>query len=633
MTETIDTYAEAPLFGGEDLAGVILGAAVDAIVVIDGERIVRAFNPAAQRLFGYSESEVLGRNVRMLMPEPHRSSHDGYVNGYLNTGRARVIGIGREVSGRRKDGGEAPLRLSLGEFTRDGKRYFVGILNDLTAQRRAEAERDEQREFLSAAVNGAGLGTWHWDLGDGRLRINDRWLDMLGYEHDRFEPHVRAWRRLVHPDDLPRVKRRLARHLQGASPHYESTHRMRAASGGWRWVLDCGRVSSRGENDDPRELAGVILDVTARVRAERQLARLASIVEHSDDAIIGMALSGIIDSWNSGAENLYGYAASEALGMPFSSLISEGRAEDFPELLMRIAEGENVEWFESEHVRRDGSLLPVSLNLSPIKNRSGRVTGAAATARDITVLKQAEAALIEARENAEQMARMRSDLVNTISHELRTPLTVILGNAPLLTDAEALPEPREVAEIAVDIVEDARHLLALINDLLDISKIEAGRLGLVPEPLDARAAVLEAAEKVRRLVEDKGLSLDASSDTVTVLADPLRFKQILFNLLSNAVKFTDSGGIAVSVSKQGPFAVIEVEDTGIGLSPDDLERIFDAFRQVDTSARRQAGGTGLGLAITRNLVELQGGAIEVESDPGRGSIFRFTVPLAKGKER
>jgi signal transduction histidine kinase len=318
--------------------------------------------------------------------------------------------------------------------------------------------------------------------------------------------------------------------------------------------------------------------------------------------------------------------------MPFSALLPEDAGEGFPEHLINIANGGNLPWFESEHVRSDGSLVPVSLNLSPIKNGSGRVAGAAATARDITVLKQAEAALIDARERAEEMARMRSDLVNTISHELRTPLTVILGNAPLLTDTEKMPPTEEVAEIAADIVEDAGHLLALINDLLDISKIEAGRLGLNIQRLDAGRIIAEAANKVRRLVEDKGLSLDASAEDLAISADPLRLKQILFNLLSNAVKFTDHGGIAVSAFADGPLAVIEVADTGIGIRPDDQAGIFDAFRQLDSSARRQVGGTGLGLAITRNLIELHGGSIQVESMPGRGSTFRFTVPLSEEKE-
>jgi PAS domain S-box-containing protein len=485
---------------------------------------------------------------------------------------------------------------------------------------------------MATAVSGAGLGTWHWNLVSGEMMVNERWMEMLGYDHGAVEPHMRAWRRLVRPEDLPGVKARLARHLNGGSPRYESTHRMRTASGGWRWVFDCGRVSGRDENGKATALAGIILDVTARVRAERQLAKLASIVENSDDAIIGMSLSGIITSWNSGAEKLYGYKTAEARGMPFSALLPEGAGEEFPEFLIKLAGGGDLPWFESEHVRSDGSIVPVSLNLSPIKNGSGRVAGAAATARDITVLKQAEAALIDARERAEEMARMRSDLVNTISHELRTPLTVILGNAPLLTDTEKMPPPGEVAEIAADIVEDAGHLLALINDLLDISKIEAGRLGLNIRRLDAGRVIAEAADKVRRLIEDKALSLDASAEDLTISADPLRLKQILFNLLSNAVKFTDHGGIAVSAFADGAMAVIEVADTGIGIRPDDQAGIFDAFRQLDSSARRQVGGSGLGLAITRNLVELHGGSIEVESLPGRGSTFRFTLPLAGDKE-
>jgi len=225
---------------------------------------------------------------------------------------------------------------------------------------------------------------------------------------------------------------------------------------------------------------------------------------------------------------------------------------------------------------------------------------------------------------------MKADFLNLVSHELRTPLTVILGNAPLLTDPDHLPDPDEIAAIGRDIEAEGQQLLALINDLLDLSRIEAGRLKLDIKRVNARKIAGEALETVRPLALKKGIGLSWEGADLAVSADPARLKQILVNLLGNAVKFTRRGEVraAVGAGAGGNMARFEVTDTGCGIRPGDLDRIFDAFRQVDSSATRTAPGTGLGLAITRRLVEMHGGRIRVESRYGEGSAFIFTLPLA-----
>jgi len=223
---------------------------------------------------------------------------------------------------------------------------------------------------------------------------------------------------------------------------------------------------------------------------------------------------------------------------------------------------------------------------------------------------------------------MKADFLNLVSHELRTPLTVILGNAPLLTDPDRLPDPDEIAAIGRDIEAEGQQLLALINDLLDLSRIEAGRLKLNIKRVKARKVAGEALETVRPPALKKGIGLSWEGADLAVSADPARLKQILVNLLGNAVKFTGRGDVRAAVRAVGNMARFEVTDTGCGIRPGDLDRIFDAFRQVDSSATRAAPGTGLGLAITRRLVEMHGGRIRVESRYGEGSAFIFTLPLA-----
>jgi signal transduction histidine kinase len=218
-----------------------------------------------------------------------------------------------------------------------------------------------------------------------------------------------------------------------------------------------------------------------------------------------------------------------------------------------------------------------------------------------------------------------------ISHELRTPLTVILGNAPFLTDPNNLPDPENIADIALDIEEDSRHLLLLINDLLDISKIESGKMPLHLISVSVPAILKEALGTIKPLARSKRLNIKVTAENLDVKADKIRIKQILINLLGNAVKFTDKGEVHLRVFLKGSFACFEVEDTGCGMKEEDLHLIFDVFRQVDSSSTRKASGTGLGLTITKRLVELHGGQISVKSDFGKGSIFRFTVPLHSGR--
>lgn len=232
------------------------------------------------------------------------------------------------------------------------------------------------------------------------------------------------------------------------------------------------------------------------------------------------------------------------------------------------------------------------------------------------------------RETAESVGRMKADFLNLISHELRTPLTVILANAPLLTNPATLPDPDEIAAIAGEMETEGLRLLAVINDMLDLSKIEAGRMKLNVKRVSPRKAVGDALDAVQPLALKKGIGLTWVVDAPAVSADPARLKQILANLLDNAVKFTEAGEVRAAVHERDGMARFKVTDTGCGIKPEDLDRIFDAFRQVDSSSTRTVSGTGLGLAITRRLVELHGGRICVESRYGQGSAFIFTLPLA-----
>lgn len=363
-----------------------------------------------------------------------------------------------------------------------------------------------------------------------------------------------------------------------------------------------------------------------------ELEGLGAIVNSSADAIVGKTVDGVITSWNPGAERIYGYSAAEALGKQISFLIPEELRDEEKDLLAAIRAGGETHSYETARVRSDGSIVPVSLTMSPIRGTGG-IHGVATIAQDITERRIAQAELVTAREAAEESSRLKSEFLATMSHEIRTPMNGVIGLTGLLLDTPLEETQRQYAE---GVKGAGEALLSLINDILDFSKLEAGKVDLDPAPFNPRTLVEELAALLAEQAQAKGLELIAycRPDVPAMLVgDAGRIRQILLNLASNAVKFTPSGEVVISVKivEQGTANVrvrFEVRDTGIGIEPADHRRLFESFSQADASTTRRYGGTGLGLAISRRLTEAMGGEIGVDSTLGNGSTFWATLPLA-----
>jgi PAS domain S-box-containing protein len=277
--------------------------------------------------------------------------------------------------------------------------------------------------------------------------------------------------------------------------------------------------------------------------------------------------------------------------------------------------------------KKNGQKFWNELSMAPLFNNEGVLTHFIGVQDDISIQKEAENTLIELKLEAENTSILKTEFLNTISHELRTPLTVMLGNIPLLTDVNDMPPSDEIVEIAKDIEESGKHLLKLINELLDISRIEGGKMVLNPEQISSTEIIDEVLNLITKSGLKKGLNVNKNVDDFLFKADPMRLKQVLINLVGNAIKFTDSGEVLIKVFKEKDNAVIQIIDSGIGMKEEDLPYIFDVFRQVDGSATRSAGGSGLGLAITKKLVELHDGHISVKSVYQKGSTFTIQLPL------
>ncbi|MDP9486934.1 MAG: response regulator, partial [Actinomycetota bacterium] len=391
--------------------------------------------------------------------------------------------------------------------------------------------------------------------------------------------------------------------------------------------------------DSAGEIVGVSAiarDITQRKRAEQELERQAQLLELTQDGVMVRDLRGRISFWSRGAEGMCGYAREEAVG----SISHELLKTRFPEPLQKIeADLLRDGYWEGElvHTTRDGGRLAVASRWALQRDEHGEPLAVLELNTDVTARKRAEQELKQAKEEAEAANRAKSEFLANMSHEIRTPMNGVIGMTGLLMDTDLDDEQREYAQT---VRSSADNLLTIINDILDFSKIEAGKMDIEAFGFDLRAAVEESAGLLAERAHEKGLELASlvKADVPTALrGNPGRIRQILVNLLSNAVKFTEEGEVTLVVrlleeSEEEAVLRFEVSDTGIGLTEEQRGRLFRSFSQADASTTRKYGGTGLGLAISKQLVELMGGEIGVESEPGAGSTFYFVLPLQKWPE-
>jgi len=377
-------------------------------------------------------------------------------------------------------------------------------------------------------------------------------------------------------------------------------------------------------------------DITEQRRGAVEQARLAAIVNSSDDAIISKTLNGTITSWNRGAESIFGYPAAEVVGKSIRIIIPPDRQAEEDHVLDRISRGDSVNHFETVRLRKDGSHVAISLTVSPVRDDRGQIVGASKIARDITtrrLVEQQQAALYE---EAQLANRAKDEFLAMLGHELRNPLAAITSAVHLLGHATA--NRADPATLARDVIDrQARHLARLVDDLLDVGRVIAGKIVLTRQPLDLAEAVNRSLIALRATGRLDQHDVAVETAPVWVDVDAVRLEQVVDNLVGNALKYTPTGGcIRVSVHRNGSDGVLDVQDTGVGIPGDLLPRIFDLFTQGDQRVDRARGGLGIGLTLVKRLVELQGGTVHASSE-GTGKGSRFTVRLraipAPGRRR
>jgi PAS domain S-box-containing protein len=355
----------------------------------------------------------------------------------------------------------------------------------------------------------------------------------------------------------------------------------------------------------------------------RDKAYIENLVENAGDAVVAAALDDRILTWNRAAEIIFGYSKQEAIGQSLAILLPPAHANDLDDIRNKVRHTGVLRNLEVRRQRKDGVIIEVALAVSPIKDETGNMTGFLHLAKDIT-----EKMLYEKR--LRDLDKMKSDFVSNVSHELRTPLTAVKGSVDNMLDGLTGSLNEKQTRYLARIKANTDRLSRLINDLLDLSRIEAGRIDIKATALSPEILAKEVVESLRSILVDKLIEIEVTcrESGVTAWADRDMITQVLMNLIGNAVKFTSShGNVTVAIERNhNGWVQVSVADTGPGIPREELAKIFDKFYQLAQVDKRKSRGTGLGLAISRALVQMHGGKIWVESEVGKGSTFSFTLP-------
>jgi PAS domain S-box-containing protein len=591
----------------------------DALVALSPDGRVLFWNSAAEITFGYTRAEAVGAELRELVIPTELLEEE---RRFLELTLASGLAIYESVR-RRKDGSLLHVSVSAKAInSADGAvRYVVTTKKDVTqlkVQRDAKLLEVRYRDLLETTPDAIVMVnvTGHIVL------VNSQAEKVFGVERGTL---------VGKPVEtlLPERFRKAHNTHRAAFLRQPRTRSMGVG-------LELYGLRSNGEEfpveislsplttDEGTVVMSAVRDITDRKKAER---KFRDLLESAPDAMVIVGPDGRIALVNSQTEKLFGYSREQLLGLPIEMLVPprfrdihpQHRAKFFREPQSRSM-GAGLELFG---LRRDGTEFPVEISLSPLETEDGRFVSSAI--RDATARKRAEHALQDA-------SRMKSEFLANMSHELRTPLNGIIGFSEFLIDEKPGKLNPKQKEYLTDILNSGQHLLQLVNDILDLSKVEAGRMEVHPELFGLREAVEQVCAVVSPLAMQRGITVrrEVTGAPESVTLDRHKLIQVLYNLLSNAVKFTnDEGHAALLIDRPSPAVLrIRVTDDGIGIRREDFAKLFVEFKQLDSGPTRRYQGTGLGLALTRRLVELQHGTIGVDSEPGKGSTFTVTLPLS-----
>eukprot|EP00752_Nemacystus_decipiens_P014066 g12502.t1 len=630
------TEAEATRDQVEKLS-LVASRTDNSVVLMDPTGQIMWVNRAFTVLSGYSSDEVIGKRPPDLFPGPDTDQTTiRRIEQNLRQGRA----FNETLLKYRKDGSTywseievQPIRNDLGQVTN-----FMAIERDVTERIHHQQELEAQQHRLTFALQASRSGLWDWRVETGQTYFSDTWYTMLGYDVGELPMNVQSWMDIIEPNDLKRATDAMNAYFRGETDRYTCETRVRNKLGDWQWVLDVGEAVERDEDGKVTRMVGLHVDIhdqkAAQIELEAQRHQLDFALQASrtglwdwhvkDDAVF------FSDTWYT----MLGYEPGE-LPMDFSTWEQLVHPDDLlqtKQALSAYITGQSHRFSREVRMRNKvGQWQWVrTIGQAPERDEDGSIVRIVGLHLDIHDQKIAQQDLELARDQAEQASTAKSAFVANMSHEIRTPMNAILGYADLLLDVSQTEADKR--NHAQTIRRNGKHLMSILNDILDLSKIEAGKLSIA----NTVCSPVELFEEVITLMSPKadhqgiGLSFKADNELPGCFtSDPTRIRQVLINLIGNAIKFTERGEVGLNVrfehsADDSATLTCEVHDTGIGISPEQMDHLFEPFSQADESNTRRFGGTGLGLSISTNLCEMLGGELTCTSTLGEGSVFTAT---------
>jgi PAS domain S-box-containing protein len=609
VNKRLTSPGEPQTFLTENFFEQLLESLEDYVIfTIDTNRRITSWNAGAEKVFQYQEGEILGKSSDIFfIPEDRKKGdHENEVKIALTKGRAK-----NERWHVRKDksrfwgyGLVFPLK------DKEGKHIgFTKIMRDLTERKKFDTALAESEQRFRALIENSSDIIAISSANADTLYVSPAVTRVLGYSQKEFKEKGIS---VIHPDDLPIISGGYTQILTKAGSSIVVQYRIKHKNGSWRWFEGTGRNLL----DDPN-VKGIVSnfrDITERKESQEKAALLAQIVQSSDDAIISRTLDGKVLSWNKGAETMYGYSAEEMIGKSVSCLIPEDKKSELKILSDRILKGEHINHFETVRCDRNNRSFDVSLTLSPLMDKDGTIVGISAIARDITEKKQLE--------------RQRNDFIGIASHELKTPVTSIKAYAQVLEKRFSTAGDEYAAQQLAKMNGQLDKLAALISDLLDVTKIESGKIQFDRVSFDLGDLVRDIIDEMQHTSTSHEIVLKKMKRTL-VIADKDRVGQVLSNFLSNAIKYSPHASkVIVTVESTNKEATVCVQDFGVGIPKAKQGRVFDRFFRVSGPKQETYPGLGLGLFISKEIIERQGGKIWVNSKKGEGATFCFSLKLS-----